>query len=371
VTVTDRANDLISGEPGNRPVVPNRSVALILVERVMTRAPRDAAFGDRYALAQCTGTFSYAAALAALKGYPADLLSDVEQRWSSVHGKYARPVSGSYAQALIGFWGMMALLDERRRSSLSATMDYVLEATQSYVLDGKVDDYAWQSLTRELPEIRQLPEQLGGVKERQIEPLRSAMSKLAFSEYIDRVAREFIAGMLLARFAQGSFEYLPTVVSMARQIPLSAFWFAVLAGSAKSSDVLSFSGSVGLLIKERLASDALAPPPPDIAFPETIIDSRLSRPVRHLSSGDLVVELLPGVVTRVRLPVEDQEHARDSNAVRRLSEEFQGLRRAVNSLLTRLDEIAPALAPSSNEQLDLLDKPVDGKKGRAKKKPAR
>jgi hypothetical protein len=244
------------------------------------------------------------------------------------------------------------------------------------IATGNIDTYAWDALTRNLEDVRQLPQRLRGVKEHQVQPLEDAIRKLTYTEYVDRAVREFIAGVLLAEFAQGSFDYLPMVTSIVRQLPLSGFWFAILASEAKSTDVLRFSDSFGRLLKVQLEAEVSSPPRADIAFleiaalPVAMIGAkRLRRP----NGSEIVVELFDSVNTRVRIAdkVEVVSGSGEPAGRGRLVDEMENLRRAAKALLAELDNAAPPVRGNTQHQLPLMEEAPHGRKPSPKQKQAR
>jgi hypothetical protein len=352
--------------------VPLHYLAMVLIERVMTRTPRDPEFKEADAVAQCTATFGYVATLARLNGFPASSFDELESRWFVVQDRYAANLRSS-SSAVLGFWSLVDLVDTSNGVRAAGPFGDVLEAARSYVATGSIDSFFWEAITRQLPEVRALPKQLAGVKERAVEPLNRSIHMLVQADHLDRTLREFLCGFLVSEFANHSFDYLPTALSILKQIPLAMFWFGLFSSRASDNNLLEFSSGFGRFIRARLSSEALMPPRADVAFQELWASEDLLQrnALRHTAESELLVELFEGIVTRARLRHRTEADAAPAATMRQmggLAEDIQALERSTRAMTTKLDTLLPFFASSNGDQLQLLDADEPKPQGRSKRK---
>lgn len=357
--------------------VPLHHVALVLVERVMTRTPRDPVFRQPDAAAQCAATLSYVASIARLNSFATASLTELEARWASVHERYSTPNVRTFSSAILGFWNLMELMDYHDATTVTGSISDVLEAARSFSASGNLSRAHWDVLTRSLPEIRDTPDRLRGSKELQVEPLHRAINVLAEAQHVDRMMREFLAGYLFAVFANSSFDYLPTAISTLRALPLSVFWFALLASRRSDTDLLDFSGGFGRFLRAKISWEGVSPPRADIAYHELRVTEafQANSALRHSGASEILVGLFDRIVTRAPIgkmsPGKATLRETDQEVVigdlARISKDLHGLEKSARAVISKLDAVLPSFSPLPGDQLALLEN-SDKAKGRPTKR---
>ena len=254
-----------------------------------------------------SSTLSAALAAAVSHGYGPATLEDIASRWQRARRLSSDDTLALEPRKITGVWGIILNAFSKKspyHSDEGATAQSISVALRS-ALEGASDISEWvYPLTARIPSLGDAALRMRGAREERVRVLTDVFQVLSKWDG-EPLLKEFLGGTLLSMVGNGSFDYLPLLSSLARELPGAALWFAVASALQKGNDALTAGDCLGrrTVRDVLLPLDVFAPPRDDIALEELELFGR-SNPerlgFRTAQQSIIAVELTSGVSGRVR-----------------------------------------------------------------------
>jgi hypothetical protein len=258
----------------------------------------------------CLSTLSFAIARSAALGLDAKMISEIEDRWSRSRvliGASPLPVTSEPLQAA---WSVIRHLakGEFKLPLGEPVSSLVLEACAQVWSHGEISDSEWQSLTKDLPELAPLQDELKGPREGRLSLFERAVSGARRSQVDKNRNAEFLCAYLASSISPGTLDHLHVLQPYLYTFPNLLIWYGLCAGlSSRDTLGTTLNGLVRRVKRELVREEHfLQNPSCDIAFIELEMMSGSARDwtteLRVATPGHLIVELLPCINSHYRAP---------------------------------------------------------------------
>ena len=323
--------------------LPDELVGVIIAEAALQIGDTVHDIGN-ISLQACRATVSSSVLQALRSGYDADPVSAVVANWGRARSLLLTETLRFPVRHVEKFWLTLApIVSNALTKSKSKGTEGVIGTFLSQFLDRlEVSDDAWYSLVCSYSEFHDALKKMEGSREDRVRHFDRMTRALFASGDIDQQLREIIAGVLMSRVAQGSFQYMSFGRSIERQLPAAKLWFALISSVHARSDVYSSGGSLGRRLSRQLGRhDSLhGHPDADVGIDElqVLVGEQMSD-VRFRTEfwTFLTVELLPGVSARFR----SQPH--ESDDAKNLPRLAVNVLRQIQYLLRNADQLMDGL----------------------------
>lgn len=333
------------------------------------QAPRSIA---NISIQACQATFSYAALRGLASGlHPADL-PELSEAWARARQLTADAPLRLDPDSSSMFWMIVSssLLSDgpnsRNRSGTwtDALEDLIQTARFDKPLKGS---FAWNQLESTLPFAGSADRQFELPREEQLVVLdRTAQALLRSS--VPRPLAEAWVGLLAARLANGSFDYIGVLDSVRDTLPGSLLWFALFACWRSGFDGLVNGRCLGRRVAREVFEPTaiFASPTCDISLAEYELlgASRSLDSIRTRVSSVIDVELLPLVSSKFRSSSTVKVEA---SRERSLNVNLPRLREALFEALQALDPVPETPRDRQFPRQRSLFESSQGKSSRGKK----
>ena len=305
----------------------------------------------------CLSTLSFSIARSAALGLDAKMISEVEDRWSrsrALIGASPLPVSTEPLQAA---WGVIRRLAEGEfKLPLGEPVSsQVLEACSQIWSRGEIRQSEWRSLTRELPELAPLQDELKGPREDRLSLFERAVSDARKSRVDKSLNAEFLCAYLASSISPGTLDHLHVLQPHLYTFPNLLIWYGLCAGlSSRDTLGATLNGLVRRVKRELVREEHfLQNPSCDIAFVELEMMSGSARDwtteLRVATPGHLIVELLPCINSHYRSPRLEGTNESPSSELAPALNELSALLDRAHDSVSKVRRAAGIAAPRPSE----------------------
>jgi len=190
-----------------------------------------------------------------------------------------------------------------------------LRELAEHVLTGTANPLILGQFTEGTLDWTQLAEVANKSREEQVAWVETLVKSAQYLK-LDPAIRAFVLGYSVSLISDGSFEHYKYLADIAGRDPEALLWYGFCVGAHKSRRALSAFGGLARRILRELDNHWFPGdqrPQSDISFEELMVLSRDSDQVpdvRRFSKSSLRVELIPGVSTFIRAPIEQTSEER-------------------------------------------------------------
>ena len=201
--------------------------------------------------------------------------------------------------------------DMRNRSPISNS---IREICYNLRINGKIDRFYLEKLTKGWPGLRDAFEDMDGPREDRVRSFESALSTIIRRRRNIPQSVVFCCGLLASRVAPGSLEHAGLLVPYLDSMKGLMLWYGLCAGMTSDSKLANYSDSLGRRVLRDMATEdtIFSKPRCDISVEEldvlSISETSL-RNIRNSIPGKLVVEISPCVNALIRWSSTERAHA--------------------------------------------------------------
>lgn len=259
----------------------------------------------------CANSHSYALARTVALGSN-DLIEEVSLAWSRVRAlTRQRHWEHNLEDLRLAFRVLMGCRGELLgKDSSPSLLERLLErACREIAEKDDINEGTWSELTGQMGHLSAARPRVADSRENRIRTFEHGWATIAGLSQRNPTLASFICGYLGSRIAPGELDHAGVVARTLDSAPAALLWFGVCSGLRSDGQVLAFSKGLGQRVLRDLeqSSQVLDRPKCDLAITELQVLFDREAPLsdfRTGGAGSLMVELIPGVTTSVRWPVE-------------------------------------------------------------------
>jgi hypothetical protein len=173
---------------------------------------------------------------------------------------------------------------------------------------GMLRDQVWYRLVEGYPDLNRMRGLSEIPREQRVEAIDLALRSLLSSRHGDEVRNGFLAGYFTSLLAPGTLDHAEFLAPVAATIPTAFLWYGAFAGLNPRAEALP----IGNPLARRLVRDLTLPdrlvdrPRCDVAIEELALHGAVENLLRLSAKlGRIDVDLLPGVTSSVRWPMQE------------------------------------------------------------------